>query len=153
MQCSTGIRCNLFFSTRLMTQRSPNSTPPASRSSNRRCDSAPLHSFDMPLNLYRPAPAPTQQDDLHKDSPAASYDLNFVFPVPNELRSEGVLLLPLIVRFVLLSLSCCSAPANDRKQPSEHAEILFNKLIDHPTMFRYLPCPSFSPSPSPLLKR
>ncbi|ORY62853.1 acyl-CoA N-acyltransferase [Leucosporidium creatinivorum] len=74
----------------------------------------------MPLNLYRPPPGLTAQDKLHETTPAGEYDLNFVFPVPEELRSEGAVLMKPLV-------------------PSEHAEVLFNQLVKYPDMFRYLP--------------
>lgn len=51
------------------------------------------------LNLYRPPLGVTAQDELHEHTPAAEYDINFCFPVAEELKSPdgGVVLTPLIV--------------------------------------------------------
>ena len=51
------------------------------------------------LNRYQP-PAPLEEADWHASTPAAEYDLNFCYELPDEavLQTEGVRLVPLVVR-------------------------------------------------------
>ncbi|SDA01352.1 BZ3500_MvSof-1268-A1-R1_Chr10-1g02597 [Microbotryum saponariae] len=71
------------------------------------------------LNLYVP-PQPLERKAYHLQTPKEEYDLNFVFPVPEYLQTEGgVRLVPLV--------------------PSVHAPVLFPLFSSHPSMMRYLP--------------
>ncbi|SCV68914.1 BQ2448_1035 [Microbotryum intermedium] len=71
------------------------------------------------LNLYKP-PQPLEVKPYHAETKKEEYDLNFVFPVPEALETEGgVRLVPLV--------------------PSLHAPLLLPLLHSHPSMMRYLP--------------
>lgn len=63
-------------------------------------------SFDkMPfLNQYK-APRALPVSNYHSDTPLQEYDLNFCYPIPRQLQSSGVKLVPLIVRPPSLSFT------------------------------------------------
>lgn len=98
------------------------------------------------LNEYNP-PATVEVKDWHLSTPQSAYDLNFVFPVPPPLSSNGVSLVPLIVS--TLRPSSSSAYGLTRSlQPSLHAEQLYPLLAAAPEVYLYLPYGPFADLPA-----
>ncbi|GAA5845000.1 hypothetical protein JCM3766R1_004844 [Sporobolomyces carnicolor] len=75
------------------------------------------------LNQYK-APRALPVSNYHSDTPLQEYDLNFCYPIPRQLQSSGVKLVPLI--------------------PSLHGERLFELFKPSPDSFKWLPYGPFA---------
>lgn len=76
---------------------------------------------------------------MDMDVPPAAYDINFCFPIPENLESERVVLTPFIVSSCCLSRYLWNQNPGNHLQPSKHAQLFIEQATLYPQIFDYLP--------------